>query len=71
MIRKRESGNVFYIVVEQEGERKVVSTNSELRTFAKQKKARNFIAGRGFLQDLNPEIVDNIDGIQGRLKVDI
>jgi len=70
-MHKRDDNNIFYITVEQKGVRKVVSTNSELRTFIKQKKARNFIAGRSFLQDLNPEIVDNIDGIQERLKVDI
>lgn len=68
---QKKNNNIFYITVEQKGVRKVISTNSELRTFAKQKKARNFIAGRSFLQDLNPEIVDDIDGIQERLKVDI
>jgi len=68
---RKKNNNIFYITVEQKGVRKVISTNSELRTFAKQKKARNFIAGRSFLQDLNPEIVDDIDGIQECLKVDI
>jgi NifB/MoaA-like Fe-S oxidoreductase len=70
-MKKKDNEQIFYIVIEKDGVQKVVSTNSEPRTFAKQKKARNFITGRRFLQDLNPEIVDNIDGIVECMKVDI
>lgn len=61
---------MFYIIVEHDGKRKVISdAKNNPRIFAKKKKARNFIAGRSFLH--GAEIVEDIINVSGRLKVDI
>lgn len=61
---------MFYIIIEHDGKRKVVSdAKNNPRIFAKKKKARNFIAGRSFLK--NTKIVEDITNISERLKVDI
>lgn len=64
--------SVFYIVVEDDEQKKVVtSSNGHPREFSKQKKARNFIDGRSYIQAKNPEIVTEIDEINHDFKVDI
>jgi hypothetical protein len=63
---------MFYIVLEVDGEKKVVATsNGHVREFPKRKKAQNFINGRAYLEVKNPQIVTEIDEIENRFKVDI
>ena len=64
--------NIFYIVVSDGDKKKVVATsNGQPRKFSKRKKARNFIAGRAYLEEKNPQIVTEIDEIEHHLKVDL
>ncbi len=58
---------MFYIVVGKESV--IAELNGKPREFVKRKKAQNYIDGRQYLKD--PEIVINIDGITGRLRIDI
>jgi hypothetical protein len=52
-----------------EKEKVVSDTKNNPRTFSKQKKAKNFIDGRLFLE--SAEIIEDISDVSGRLKVDI
>ncbi len=64
--------STFYIIVIIDDIRKVVvSSNGVPREFPKQKKARNFIAGRPYLEAKNPQIVTDIDEIKHHFKVDL
>lgn len=64
--------NVFYIVVSDGDKVMVVSmSNGRPREFSKRKKAQNFINGRAYLQEKNPQIVTEIDEIKHRFRVDI
>lgn len=64
--------STFYIIVCIDGVEKVVSeSNGTPREFPKQKKARNFIAGRPYLEAKNPQIVTYIDEIKHHFRVDL
>lgn len=63
--------NIFYIIISDKGEEKVVATsNGHPREFSKRKKAQNFIDGRASLRAKNPQIVTSFD-TEHCLKVDI
>lgn len=62
----------FFIVVHVKGDFSVVSdSGGRPRTFAKQKKADNFIKGRPSLRAQPTHIVTNINTYFSRWKVDI
>lgn len=64
--------STFYIIVTIDDIRKVVAaSNGVPREFPKQKKARNFINGRPYLEAKNPQIVIDIDDIKHHFKVDL
>ena len=64
--------NIYYIVVKDGDEEKVVSTsNGRPREFLKRKKAQNYIDGRAYLEARDARIVTEIFNIKHYFKVDI
>lgn len=64
--------SIFYIVVSIDDVKRVVAaSNGGIREFPKQKKAKNFINGRPYLEEKNPQIVTDIDNIKHLFRVDL
>jgi len=62
---------MYYIVVTDAGELKIVSNSKTIpRAFSKKKKAEHFIESRDFLQTRNAYVTDTMD-VPGRFKVDV
>jgi hypothetical protein len=63
---------MYYIVVIVDRVPKVVSNmKGTPRTFPKHKKARNFIDSRRYLKSRNPQVVESIEGITERFRIDL